>query len=210
MGDTTQTDKTTRWQFTAYEGQYHLFATVFPDIVAEVVWQTEICPKTGKEHYQGLIRTSRQVRFGQLQKLFPGVHIEAARNWDALVNYCKKVETAVPGTQVHIRTETDRPCQKTMAQALTYFAANYPFGISPDKSDWTDKKREAYAEMKFWETVNNCLDNDPNLIGLYHQPQYIRCWKHTASKWFELCLEEAEWSETDRQTDTPLVGYAFV
>jgi len=207
MGD--QTDKTSRWGFTAYRDQYALFNTVLPDVVAEVGWQTEICPKTGNEHYQGFIRTSRQVRFAQMKKLFPGVHVEAAKNWDALVAYCKKKDTAVPGTQVHIRTETERPQQKTMAQALTYFAANYPYEASPDYSELTGQRLADYKESMFWKTLNNCLDNDPNLIGLYHQPQYIRCWKHTSSKWFELCLEEAEWQETDRQTDTPLEGYAF-
>ena len=33
-----------------------------------------------------------------VEKIFPGVHIEVAKNWDALVNYCKKEETRAPGS----------------------------------------------------------------------------------------------------------------
>lgn len=207
MGD--QTDKTSRWAFTAYADQYHLFNNVMPDVIAEIGYQKEICPDTQREHYQGYIRTSRQVRFAQLRKIFPGVHLEAARNWDALLEYCKKKESAVPGTQVHIGNETERPKQLTMSQALIFFASHYPYGETrPDFSEMTGQQLTDYKKAEFWRIVNNCIDTDANLIGVYHQPQYIRCWEHTSSKWLERCLESAEWAETDRQTDT-LSGYAF-
>jgi len=208
MGD--QTDKTSRWAFTAYAEQYSLFNTVLPDVIAEIGYQKEIAPDTQREHYQGYIRTSRQVRFAQLRKIFPGVHLEPARNWEALLQYCKKTESAVPGTQVHIGNETERPQQLTMPQALTYFAANYPYEDSPDYKELTGQRLKDYKHNMFWRTVNNCIANDRKLIGLYHQPQYIRCWEHTASQWLEDAVQQAEWSEqTDRQTDTPLEGYAF-
>lgn len=212
MEDSQTDGKSSRWAFTAYEGQYHLFATVMPEVIAEIGWQTEICPTTGNNHYQGFIRTSRQVRFAQLKKIFPGVNLGVARNWDALLNYCRKSETAVPGTQVHIRNETDHvPPAMTMPQALTYFAANYPYEASPDYSELTGQRLADYKESMFWKTVNNCLANDRKLIGLYHQPQYIRCWKHTASQWLEDAVLLAEFSEqTDRQTDNPeFSGPAF-
>jgi len=92
-----QTDKSSRWQFTAYEEQWSLFTSMPPGI-AEWGWNTEICPKTNRKHYQGYLRLSQQQRFAWLRKLIPGVHIEVAQNWDALVNYCKKEETRAPGT----------------------------------------------------------------------------------------------------------------
>lgn len=103
-------EKTTRWSFTAYEAQWPMFESM-PMSVAEWGWQTEICEKTQRLHYQGYIRTKSQVRFSQLQKELPGVHLEVcgkntpdkpqAECWKALVQYCKKADTAVPGTQKH-------------------------------------------------------------------------------------------------------------
>lgn len=98
-----QTDKsvkTTRWAFTAYESQWHLFKVgCIPASVAEWGWNTEKCPETSRLHYQGYLRTKQQVRLSQLIKIFPGVHLEPARNWEATKNYSGKVETRVPGTE---------------------------------------------------------------------------------------------------------------
>ena len=99
-----QTDKTTRWAFTAYEEQWSLFKEM-PDIIAEWMWQTEVCPETGRKHYQGCMRTRTQQRFSAIRKVLPGVHVEPARNWEALVNYCKKKETSIEGSQQHSKNE---------------------------------------------------------------------------------------------------------
>jgi len=92
-----QTDKSSRWSFTAYEEQYGLFNTMPPGI-AEWGWNAEICPETNRPHRQGYLRLQSQQRFAWLKKILPGVHIEVAKNWDALVNYCKKEDTRAPGT----------------------------------------------------------------------------------------------------------------
>jgi len=97
---TDKSQKSTRWAFTAFEAQWHLFANIPPGI-AEWGWQREICPKTNKEHYQGYLRLTQQQRFAWLAKILPGVHLEIPRNWQALLNYCKKADTAIPGSQVH-------------------------------------------------------------------------------------------------------------
>lgn len=104
-------DKTTRWAFTAYQHQYHLFKKMHP-MVRQWGWNTEICPDTQREHYQGYILTRQQHRFkgklpaDSLRKMFPGVHIEPAREWTALLNYCKKGETRAPGTEPHHEEST--------------------------------------------------------------------------------------------------------
>lgn len=93
-------DKTTRWAFTAYEPQYPLIEAKH-DLIAEIGWQDEICPTTGKKHRQGFLRTARQVRFTQVKALLPGVHVEAAKNWTALQKYCSKEATRdASGSQV--------------------------------------------------------------------------------------------------------------
>jgi len=101
------TDKTTRWAFTAFEAQWKHFEKM-PREIGAWGWQLEKCPDTGKLHYQGYIRTLGQHRFkgepgpqsvpaDSLRRLLPGVHITAAANWQALINYCKKKESKVEG-----------------------------------------------------------------------------------------------------------------
>lgn len=100
-------DKSTRWSFTAYEGQYSIIdahAAQPHELIAEIGWQDEICPKTQKKHRQGYVRTVRQVRFSQLSAIMPGIHLEVAKNWQALINYCQKVESRDPsGNQVQVK-----------------------------------------------------------------------------------------------------------
>lgn len=97
---TDTTVKTSRWAFTAYEAQFSLFKEgKMPASLAEWGWNTEKCPETSRIHYQGYLRTKQQVRLSQLKKIFPGVHLEPARNWEATKNYSGKVETRVPGTE---------------------------------------------------------------------------------------------------------------
>lgn len=126
------TDKSTRWAFTAYEGQYSIIESVAKEghqLVAEIGWQDEICPKTQKKHRQGYCRTVRQVRFAQIKEvLSSGIHIEVAKNWEALVNYCKKVESRdASGSQVAVRFE--RPMR--LHELLIQVARNI----------WEDSKR---------------------------------------------------------------------
>jgi len=94
-------DKSTRWSFTAYEAQYPLF-DVIPPPVNQWGWQTEICPDTGREHRQGFIQLKQQQRFSFMKNLFPGLHVEIARNWAALIQYCQKEETRKEGTVPHL------------------------------------------------------------------------------------------------------------
>lgn len=190
-----QTDKTSRWAFTAYEAQWGLFTTINP-LVAEMGWQKEICPDTQREHYQGFIRTTRQVRFAQLKKIFPGVHIEQAKNWDALINYCRKSDTAVAGSQVSITTPQGKK-PLTMAQALTLLAANVPY-TQYDWSEMDEKKLKDIKDQLFWKAVENTLEYDLDLVGIFTQPQYYRAFLNLKKVWVEAAISAAQ---TDRQTD---------
>lgn len=186
-----QTDKTTRWAFTAYEKQWPLFETM-NELVAEWGWQTEECPETQRKHYQGFIRTKRQVRLSQLLKIFSGVHLEQARNWDALVAYCNKSDTAVSGTQVH---QLNPSKAMTMAQALDRLASKGNMPDIPDHWDDSDKREQLINKLytdDYWNRVMRLLREDENLIGLYSQPQYLRAWLATFPVWID--------RQTDRQT----------
>lgn len=185
--------KTTRWAFTAYEGQWDLFKTP-PDIVAEWGWQTEICPETQRPHYQGYIRTQRQVRFTQIQQALKGVHVKPAREWHKLLNYCKKPETAVPGTQVHQEFPRE---YLSMADALIKIAANRPTDLDFSKCQSVKEFRELY-ELEYWQSSAAILKIDKNLVGLYSQPQYLRAYVNYRSVWVDYEKQERQ---TDRQTE---------
>jgi len=100
-GQTDRQSKSTRWAFTAYESQWPLFDDQsrrnHPGI-ADIGWNPEICPETNRKHYQGYILLRQTQRLSWLLKIFPAVHMEIARNWLALIAYCKKEDTRIPGT----------------------------------------------------------------------------------------------------------------
>lgn len=206
--------KSSRWGFTAYEGQWHLFTGVLNPLIAEIGWQTEICPDTQREHYQGYVRFIRQLRFKQVKDIYPGVHLGVARNWQALVNYCKKKESAIPGTQVH--TVVNAVPMMSMPEALTYLASFCPHELAhcPDFYEINPSKAEAlmdkWQERRFWVMVDQAIKIDRNLITVYHQPQYIRAIKNTFSTWIEDACLHVEYSDhPDRQTDNDLPNNAF-
>lgn len=125
------TDKTSRWSFTAYEGQYAILEAIREcgnELIAEIGWQDEICPDTQRHHRQGYVRTVRQVRFSQISAILKGIHLEKAKNWDALVNYCRKVETRdLSGSQVQLRFERPLRLHEMLIEvAKTYLRMDRP------------------------------------------------------------------------------------
>ena len=172
MGETDrQTDKlvkSTRWSFTAYEQQWDLFKEV-PAGVAEWGFQTEVCPKTDRKHYQGYIRLSQQQRFGWLAKLLPGVHLEVAKNWDALIEYCKKTDTAVPGTQVHVKTK--RYDLYTYAEYVGKVLAT----TSADYEEWSD---DAAMEQIRLQARLDIRKGHREVAFIVGNPMWVLYWKY--------------------------------
>lgn len=187
-----ETSKSQRWAFTAYEQDWDCFK-VMPELVAEWGWQEEECPETKRHHYQGYMRLKRQARLAQLKKIFPTTHFEIAKNWDALVNYCKKTETAVDGTQ---RYEVGTK-YLSMSDALIQVATNRP-DIDFSNCESTEDYKRLYI-YEYDTAVGVLLRRDPNLIGIYSQPQYERAYTKWRSVWVEKADEIKE--KTDRQTD---------
>lgn len=184
--------KSTQWSFTAYEAQWDLFK-VMPELVAEWGWQEEVCPTTERKHYQGWLRTKRQVRFSQLRKILPSVHLEIAKNFKALQAYCKKTDTAVDGTQQH---HSNPVAALSMAKALIK-VAGVGVRIDTTRCETMDQFKQAYGR-EYELAVARLLRDDENLIGLYSQPQYERAYV----KWRGVWVEKADSEKTDRQTDT--------
>lgn len=168
MGQTDrQTDKTTRWAFTAYEEQWSLFKEI-PSAVKEWGWQTEICPDTQRKHYQGYILTQTQQRFSAMKKLLPGVHIEAAKNWPALLNYCKKEETAVEGSQMKVLNE--RKYLKFHEGLMRIANAYIHIPGNDDDANYESAMRTLM------------LANEED-VSFYTNPQFQKAWRMSSAFW---------------------------
>jgi len=195
-----QTDKTTRWAFTAYQDQWPLFESM-PELVSQWGWQKEICPDTQREHYQGFLLTKRQCRFNQLKALLPGVHIEAARNWAALVNYCKKTDSAIPKSQVF---QESTYTHLTMSNALLKLAAHVPFRAPPTfeeyaSPDW-EKTHKAIIDREYIEGVKEILRHQLDLVGIYSTNAMRQTWHWFRDVFIEKSIENIT-LHCDRQTE---------
>jgi len=154
---------------TVYEGQYSLLEKI-PESVKAWGWQDEICPNTGKPHRQGYLQTFRQVRRSALTKLFPGIHFEVSRDWNKLLNYCRKDESKDPtGSRVH-KENLNLPM--SMADSLTALGKY----AEPNAVDY---------KVDYWSCVNKYLrdTNNAQSIGLFTNAQMLSAWTHTRQYW---------------------------
>lgn len=72
--------------------------SIFSDTVA----QLERGAQEGTLHVQGGVYFKNAVTFQRVKDLFPTAHIEPAKNWKALVNYCQKTDTAINGSRFRL------------------------------------------------------------------------------------------------------------
>jgi len=77
------------------------FAKEFvPESIPEVegaAYQKEVCPESGKEHYQFYIYLKKKTTLTKLKSFFPGAHLERARDIAKSIAYCNKEETRLAG-----------------------------------------------------------------------------------------------------------------
>lgn len=62
-----------------------------------IVYQRELCPCTGRLHYQFFVQFVARKRFKQVQEMFKGTHIERVKDVEACIKYVTKDETRVEG-----------------------------------------------------------------------------------------------------------------
>lgn len=192
-------DKSTRWQFTAFEEQWVYFnPEVRPDFIAEGGWQMEKSPSTGKLHYQGHLRTNVQVRLSFLIKKFPGVHFEVARDWSALKNYDKKKETRVEGSEPMAWPTDDSTSRvySSMDNALLVLAENRgdtysnwqkSLGADVDTAiNASQTSEEEVIKQEFWGAVNRIVLKNPQMVQVFARPDVYRVWRWTRQTWIAL------------------------
>lgn len=105
------------WCFTSYNRMYK--SDFDSDDMRYICWQEEICPSTGKKHWQGYVEFINQKRFNEAKIAMKDstIHIEPRKGTQAqAIEYCKKkdgsqvddtfVEYGKKGEQGH-RTDLD-------------------------------------------------------------------------------------------------------
>nr|QRI44171.1 MAG: replication-associated protein [Cressdnaviricota sp.] len=132
----------------------------------------------------------RQVRASQMRTLFPGVHVEAARDWNKLLNYCKKADTAVAGSQV---LQTNTQTHLTMAEALKKLAAHVPFRAPPTFEEYTsdtwEKTWKNIVEHEYIQATKEILRNDIRLVGVYATNSMKQAWHMYRDVFIENSIE---------------------
>lgn len=197
-------DKSSRWQFTAYEEQFTLFKSMPPGVV-EWGWNTEICPKTNRTHYQGYLRLYQQQRFAWLRKILPGVHVEIAKNWTALVQYCQKEDTRALGTEP-VHHTNDIPTQFSYAEEIAQRIVDMERMITaanPDNikfQDWDLDEALLHIDTMVRQDI---ASGRRGIQWIASNPNWKVMWK---AFWKECLLAAFRPKKTDRQTDDEIIS----
>jgi len=161
-------------------------AKQWPPFVKCIKGQDEVCPTTGRKHFQAQIDTNKQCRSTSFKKWFPKTHFEPVRNLKAHEQYIAKEESRDPsGGKTEIRKPfvTDRMAMEKLVGTCGRFCECVYMQKSPSG---TLEKEPCHMDDKedFWHRVRCILLEEPDLCGLYAKPDLFRLWKNTKSVWF--------------------------
>jgi len=177
-----QTDKSTAWIATAYNDEIELLedASRYPAIVKEVHGGREMCPQTGKLHFQGAIILHSQQRLSALKRWLPTAHLEPAKSKEAIKRYCMKQETAAGDKTVRANVQP----YFCMDELLTLLGnevrdlhANSVHEYIDLITDDEDRNKE------YWWAVNCVIERYPRTISAYAQSAVKTAWRYTSHYW---------------------------
>lgn len=172
-----------------------------PRWLRRVCGQLEEAPTTGTPHLQVYANT-QQVRFAAIKEWLPRakiIPVYTKEHVANMLNYVKKMETAVADSKFDYDYRSQLTANMTMAQTMVLMAG-YRFSddeIMRMRNEDRAKVQEAMTmntkfkprtdkeimEIEFWHIVNELLLMDENLVGLLTQPQYLRTWLNTRKTW---------------------------
>lgn len=118
-------DRAKNFCFTSYNEEPIPFDD---ETMSFLVQQREICPSTGRGHWQGTLVLKNPRTFTGIKRMLPNAHIEKCRNLLKSIEYCRKEESREPGTE---------PLE---------------FGLRPLDDDW---RATPYEEL--WNTRPNWM-----------------------------------------------------
>lgn len=84
------------WSITAFNEEIEICEGPLPSYIKRILGGREICPKTGKLHFQGAAQCqpNKPLRLSQMKSWLPTAHFQPAREVEALKKYVMKAETA--------------------------------------------------------------------------------------------------------------------
>lgn len=199
-----------RWQFTAYETNYDVIdAAVEAKCFKEIGWQDEVCPTTQRKHRQGYFVTQTPLRQSAVRKIVPSVHVEPAKNFTALKNYCKKEETRDPsGNQVTMAFEATHV---TIDKFLDLLADAWVMDLSEDRlfdfpevDVFDEPGRSVFAATAdYWRVVKHVLRARPELASIAMAPGPRNLWLGTRSVWLRRAAARREASSISITDEAP-------
>lgn len=162
------TDRARAWCFTMWTEEDVNRLRDLPDVLALVVGR-EICPKTGKLHFQGYVRFKQVKRLSWWKNQFPTTHAEQRKGTeDAAAEYCRK------DGQILFDFGTERGVPQHEGEDVTVHVMRM---IDADAPDWqvrrehpkfyfhNNRKIKDYrADVEVWKTQPRyvaILDADP-------------------------------------------------
>lgn len=183
------------WIITAYDKNLDLLESYglpdadrqsIPRSVKAIHGGAEICPSTGRRHFQGAIECNGQQRAVFFRDWLPGVHFEVAKNKDAVKQYCLKAETAAG-----VKGTVSNPVSYlTMDKLLLLFGEE-----SLDLHECSDLEVDTTEE--FWRIANRIIKKTPALVSIIATPTLRTVWQHTRRTWRALVLQALQTGDED-------------
>ena len=164
-------ERNSYWSLTLFNDEWKKFQ--HPTWTLE--GQEELCPETGKLHYQGMLHTG-QVRWSAVKKVFPQAHIEPARDPVALQKYVHKTATRAPSAKASRVMNRDK-----------FFADVFEFAYDTD-ADHLEEDVKADKNCTFlMEIVENMLDSGGDWSYSYMaiNPQTKQLWQRFRSVYYK-------------------------
>lgn len=182
------TSKSTWWSVTAFNAEISLLeSNEFPEFVAKLHGGREVCPTTGREHFQGAIQCRRQVRLSQIKQWLPTAHLEPARDRLALRQYAMKEATASGPKESRENTVETVSIRRLLVRLAEVW----------DESEFVKTWSEVECTKKafdvcYWHCVRQLLRDVPafrEVPHLFARSDVVTVWRHTRSVWTELGQE---------------------
>jgi len=106
---------------------------VLPPCLEYAVWQTEVCPHTGRDHIQFFVVFPQRKRLSTVKNILPqGAHLEIARSPEKARLYCMKEQTRKPGCQPQecgVWSKGGSTLMNILKRPLKEIATEYPWKI---------------------------------------------------------------------------------
>jgi len=138
-----------------------------------------------------------------LRKLLPGVHLEIAKNWTALVQYCAKEDTRAPGTEP-VHHVNDIPTQFSYAEEVADRIVQQEKLIlsrNPNHRSFTLWSLEEALVVVETVVRSDIASGRRGIQWIASNPNWKVMWK---AFWKECLLAAFRPKKTDRQTDAGL------